>query len=92
MFHGGLNTLMQMLGMARIAQNEEFHDLCVAQLPPGDLRQVIGDALTYLRRTLHSHQPVTHSEILSLTQANQALEARVMELERQLTAVLAPRP
>jgi hypothetical protein len=88
MFHGGFNTLMQMVGMARIVQDEEFQALCAAQRPRGGWRQYIAQAWLWLRQTIHNHQPVTQSECLRLTQASQALEARIVALEHQVTAVL----
>ena len=92
MFHGGFNTLMQMVGMAQIVQDEEFQALCAAQRPRGGLRQHMAKAWLWFRQTCHNHQPATQSEFLSLTRANQALEARIVELERQVTAVLTLEP
>src|SRR5689334_4972285 len=49
MFNGGFHSPTQLMGMAQIAQDEEFNELCGAQLPPGGLRQAIAHALTWLR-------------------------------------------
>jgi hypothetical protein len=90
MFHGDFNTLTQMVGIAQIVQDEEFQALCTAQLPRDRRRQHMAKAMLWLRQTFHNRQPATQSEFLSLTRANQALEARIVELERQLTAVPTP--
>jgi len=92
MFHGGFNTLMQMVSMAQIVQDEEFNELCAAQLPAGGLRQPIVHALTWLRQTVRAQQPATQIDLLDLATANQALEARVGQLERQLAPVLTTPP
>ena len=92
MFHGGFSTLMQMVGMAQIVQDEAFQTLCAAQLPRGGRWQPMAKAWLWLRQTCHNHQPATQSEFLSLTQASQALEARIVDLERQVTAVLTLEP
>jgi hypothetical protein len=92
MFNDSSNTLMQMVGMAQIVQDEACQALCAAQLPPGGLRQALAHALTWLRQTCRAQQPATQRELQSLTRVNQALEARVVALERQLAAVPPPLP
>lgn len=88
MFQEGFTTLMQMVGMAQIIQDEEFQELCAAQLPAGGLRQFITTALTSFRQRFRAQPPVTQLDLLALITANQALEVRVGQLERQLAALL----
>jgi hypothetical protein len=91
MFHGGFDIFMQMVGLARIPHDEEFNELCATQLPSGGWRH-LANPIAWLRQTFHAHQPVTQVEILGLIRAHQALEARIVELERQLTAGMASQP
>ena len=92
MFNGGFHSPTQLMGLAQIAQDEEFNELCAAQRPAGGLRQLIATILTGIYQRFRAQPPVTQLDLLALATANQALEARVLQLERQLAAMLPTPP
>jgi hypothetical protein len=92
MFNSGFHSPTQLVGLAQIAQDEEFKALGAAHLPAGGLRQAIAHALTWLRQTYRAQHPATRGDLQRLTRVNQALELRVVALERQLAAVPPPLP
>jgi len=68
-------------GLALVQENEEsLKEL----LPPVTMRQMMGHAINYLSHFTGKNRSTLSSRIIALSIANQALEARVVELERRL--------
>jgi hypothetical protein len=81
-----LNPHMQLLGLILTQKNEEDLEELLSR---GRVRQVMADAVIRSISAIWGNRSEIKSELLALSDANRALEARVLELERHFAATTA---
>jgi hypothetical protein len=80
MLPGDMNPHMQLLGLVLVQKNEES---LAELLPRGGIRQVMTDAVTRPISAIWGNRSEIKFQLILLADANRALEARVLELERR---------
>jgi len=88
MLPGDLNPHAMLRGLVLLQEDEES---ITELLPPITIRQLIANGLNQLSHLTGKNRSTLSSQVVALSSANQALEARVVELERQMAtlAILA---
>jgi len=85
MLPGDLNPHAMLRGFAILQENEES---TIELLPPITIRQRMANALNHLSHLTGKNRSTLSREVVALAKANQATEARVVELERRLAALI----
>jgi hypothetical protein len=85
MFYGGFNNQMQLMGLLYLMMNQESDSL---SLPHSGVRQKMANGIRHLGAAFRGPADIK-LQLLALSDANQTLDARVAELERQLAMVTA---
>jgi hypothetical protein len=97
MLYGGFENQMQVMGLLYIIENQTSENEIVTDegsnisvLLHRSIRQQVAKRIGFFRAAFRSQAEIK-LQVTALSTANQALEARVSELERQLTVVTATR-
>jgi hypothetical protein len=77
----------ELMGLTLLAQDKQESTL--QEQPPLTYGDSLIRIMTWLRGTTPARQVAIKVQLMHLTKANQALEDRVVKLERQLAALMA---
>jgi hypothetical protein len=78
----------QLMGLTLLAQDEQAR--ASHEQSPLTYGNILAGVMTWLRGAAPARQAPSQVQLMHLTKANQVLEDRVMKLERQLAALMAP--